>query len=326
MSRNMTILNPGLALSIQDQGRSGYYHLGIPPSGAMDQYSSQLANLLVGNQLTDAVLECTLLGPVLKFNYEAVIAVTGGEMVPIVDGVPKETNTALVVPKDAEVGFRFMTKGARSYVAISGGINVPLVLGSRSFYSLGGIGGLNGKALAANDIIPIGEPSGSPKIDKIVPSNLRQVLNTTTKIRVIQGLYDHLLTKEATKNFYDHTWKVASEADRIGYRFQGTTVLSFKERKPPFGAGSDPSNIVDAPYPIGSIQVPSGKEPIILHRDAVSGGGYAMIATVISADMDLIGQLQPNYHAQFSAVTLDEALIARKTYQEKFEELNSFLH
>ena len=108
------------------------------------------------------------------------------------------------------------------------------------------------------------------------------------------------------------TWKVAPEADRIGYRFRGGQKLAFVDRKPPFGAGSDPSNIVDACYPYGSIQVPGGTEPIVLHRDAVSGGGYFMVGTVISADMDLIGQLQPHMPAQFVAVDMDAALKARK--------------
>ena len=112
------------------------------------------------------------------------------------------------------------------------------------------------------------------------------------------GLYWHRITEAAGSDFFEDTWKVAPEADRIGYRFRGGRPLEFVPREQPFGAGSDPSNIVDACYPYGSIQVPGGTEPIVLHRDAVSGGGYFMIGTVISADMDLIGQLQPQYAGQ----------------------------
>jgi allophanate hydrolase subunit 2 len=113
------------------------------------------------------------------------------------------------------------------------------------------------------------------------------------------------------ESFFSDVWRVSSEADRIGYRYKGGSALKFHDRKPPFGAGSDPSNIVDAGYPYGSIQIPAGREPIVLHRDAVSGGGYAMLGAVISADMDLIGRMQPNDCARFVRVTLEEALKAR---------------
>ena len=128
---------------------------------------------------------------------------------------------------------------------------------------------------------------------------------------MLPGLYWHRLTEEAGKTFFEDEWKVAPEADRIGYRFRGGRALSFVPRKPPFGAGSDPSNIVDSCYPYGSIQVPGGTEPIVLHRDAVSGGGYFMLGTVISADMDLIGQLQPHQPTRFVKVDMETALKAR---------------
>ena len=115
-----------------------------------------------------------------------------------------------------------------------------------------------------------------------------------TELRVMPGLYWHRITEQPARDFFQDTWKVAPEADRIGYRFRGGSRSSSCRASQPFGAGSDPSNIIDACYPYGSIQVPGGTEPIVLHRDAVSGGGYFMVGTVISADMDLIGQLQPN--------------------------------
>jgi allophanate hydrolase subunit 2 len=128
---------------------------------------------------------------------------------------------------------------------------------------------------------------------------------------MIPGLYWHRVTEPAGQRFFEDTWKVAPEADRIGYRFRGGRPLDFVPRTPPFGAGSDPSNIVDACYPYGSIQVPGGTEPIVLHRDAVSGGGYMMVGTVISADMDLIGQLQPHTATRFVEVDMTKAIAAR---------------
>jgi allophanate hydrolase subunit 2 len=142
---------------------------------------------------------------------------------------------------------------------------------------------------------------------------------------VLTGLYFHRLTDEAARTFFEDTWVVAPEADRIGYRYRKGRPLTFRERKQPFGAGSDPSNIVDAGYPYGSIQVPGGLEPIILHRDAVSGGGYAMIGTVISADMDRVAQMQPNNQARFVEVNMDTALQARAEYKKRLAQLTSSL-
>jgi allophanate hydrolase subunit 2 len=144
-------------------------------------------------------------------------------------------------------------------------------------------------------------------------------------LRVLLGLYDFRVTKPTLDAFFADTWRVATEADRIGYRFRGGRPLEFVPRKQPFGAGSDPSNIVDSCYPYGSIQVPGGTEPIVLHRDAVSGGGYFMIGTVISADMDLIGQMQPNTQVSFAPVTMDAALAARRQAAERLAALRDCL-
>jgi allophanate hydrolase subunit 2 len=142
---------------------------------------------------------------------------------------------------------------------------------------------------------------------------------------MLPGLYWHRITKAAGKQFFEDVWKVAPEADRIGYRFKGGKPLEFEPREPPFGAGSDPSNIVDACYPYGSIQVPGGTEPIVLHRDAVSGGGYFMVGTVISADMDLIGQLQPHTQARFVEVTMAQALKARRDRSKLIDKIRDSL-
>ena len=130
------VIKPGLATSVQDRGRQGYYHLGIPPSGALDQYALAAANLLVGNPEDAAVLECTLMGPELRFTRAAVIAVTGATMTPKIDGQAQACNTALAVPAGARLSFDFVQAGARACLAIAGGIDVPEVLGSRSTYTL----------------------------------------------------------------------------------------------------------------------------------------------------------------------------------------------
>ena len=218
-----------------------------------------------------------------------------------------------------------MRLGARAYIAVAGGIDVPVILGSRSTYGLGAFGGFQGRKLQAGDIVPVGTRKGTPKIGRRVPDDLAMALPKELELRVVPGLYFHRIADESAQTFFEDTWAVAPEADRIGYRYKQGRPLKFKKRKQPFGAGSDPSNIVDAGYPYGSIQVPAGLEPIILHRDAVSGGGYAMIGTIISADMDRIAQMQPNNKARFVKVDLGAALAARADYNQRLQRLRSAL-
>ena len=302
---------PGLATTVQDLGRPGYYHLGIPLSGGMDRFALRAANLLVGNDEGAAVLEAVFMGPELEFTADATVAVTGAELPPKVNGALRETWTSFRVKAGQVLSFDFLKKGARAYIAISGGIEVPVVLGSRSTYALGALGGHEGRKLQAGDQLPVGSISKSVTEGTSVPTALRRGPGNTAELRVLPGLYWHRITDGAGKQFFEDVWKVALEADRIGYRFKGGKALEFVPRTPPFGAGSDPSNIVDACYPYGSIQVPGGTEPIVLHRDAVSGGGYFMVGTVISADMDLIGQLQPHTPTRFVKVDLKTSLAAR---------------
>lgn len=303
------VLNPGIATTVQDTGRPGYYNVGIPPSGALDQYSAVAANLLVGNGASAAVLECTYMGPELEFDAPTVIAVTGAELPPKLNGDPRPLWESFPVDAGDVLSFDFLASGARAYIAVAGGIDVAPMLGSRSTYALGSLGGHQGRPLAAGDRLPVGSAAAaSPGAS--VPDALRAQHPKHREIRVVMGLFDHRLTPAGRSTFLETEWKLTPVADRTGFRYGGAE-LEFKDREPPFGAGSDPSNIVDSPYPIGSIQVPGGVEPIVLHRDAVSGGGYVMVGTVISADMDLVGQSAPNITTKFIEVDVDTALTLR---------------
>lgn len=317
------VITPGLATSVQDLGRPGYYHLGIPLSGGMDRFSLRVANMLVGNDEGAAVLEAVFLGPELEFTAPATVAVTGGDLPPKVNGEDREGWSAFQVKAGDRLSFGFLKAGARAYIAISGGIDVPLKLGSRSTYTLGALGGHQGRALVAGDELPLGKEAG--KGGGSISADLRRLPGSPAELRVLPGLYWHRITAESGDRFFADTWKVAPEADRIGYRFKGGRPLDFVPREQPFGAGSNPSNIVDACYPYGSIQVPGGTEPIVLHRDAVSGGGYMMVGTVISADMDLIGQLQPHTPARFVEVSMDQALMARTDRQRALQRVRDHL-
>lgn len=306
----LKIISHGLSTSIQDLGRPGYFHLGIPIGGAMDRFSLRVANMLVGNSEDAACLEVVFLGPKIEFTQDAIVAVTGAELPVRVDGEPKETWSSFEVKAGQVLSFDFLKAGARAYIAVSGGIDTPPSLGSRSTYPIGALGGVNGRNVETGDELPIGTSSkGKPGLS--VSAGMRRLPTTPARLRVLPGLYWHRITEASGNSFFDDEWQVAPEADRMGYRFKGGRPLKFVDREQPFGAGADPSNIVDGCYSYGSIQVPGGKEPIVLHRDAVSGGGYFTLGAIISADMDFIGQLQPHTPVKFEKVDMAGAMSAR---------------
>lgn len=317
------VIKPGLATSVQDDGRAGYYHVGVPPSGALDQFSLLAANGLVGNPAHAAALECAYLGPELRFTEPTMVAITGADLEPRLNGEARPAWTSFAVEAGDVLSFGHLKRGARMYLAMAGGVDVPEVLGSRATYTLGALGGHEGRILKAGDVLPIGKPADG-SLERSVPEELRPALGNELEIRVVMGLYDHLLTDTGREAFLAATWTLTPVADRVGFRYKGDP-LEMVKRNQPFGAGSDPSNIVDAPYPIGSIQVPGGLEPIILHRDAVSGGGYAMIATVISADMDTVAQAAPGSRTRFVDVSLSKALKARHERTGRVERLRKML-
>lgn len=316
------IIEPGLGSSIQDRGRPGYYNVGIPPSGAVDLGSALAANLLVGNPDDAPVIEAAYAGPKMRFTEPTVVAVSGATIPATLNGEPVPPWESFAVEAGDELAFEYLQEGARIYIAVAGGIDVPEVLGSRSTYAIGGFGGFRGRPLQAGDVLPVGDGHGTP--GKVAPEHLRPTFSRDVNVRVVMGLYDYRLTDQGRRTFLESEWTLTPVADRIGFRYQGPE-LEWVEREQPFGAGSDPSNIVDAGYPVGSIQVPGGAEPIVLHRDAVSGGGYAMIATVISADMDVVGQCSPGTKTRFVSVTLDEALAARRAVRARDDELRRVL-
>ncbi|MHA7852277.1 5-oxoprolinase subunit C family protein [Roseovarius sp.] len=306
----LKIVKSGLATTIQDLGRPGYFHLGIPEGGAMDRLALRAANMLVGNPEDAAGLEAVFMGPEIEFTRDASIAITGAELPVMIDGEPRETWTSITVKAGQVLSFGFLQAGARAYIAVSGGIATEPDLDSRSTYPIGALGGVGGRAVQPGDELPVGD---APLVaeGRSVPAALRRGPGNPAELRVLTGLYWYRLTEDAGRRFFEDTWTVAAEADRMGYRFKGGRPLDFVDREPPFGAGADPSNIVDGCYSYGSIQVPGGTEPIVLHRDAVSGGGYFTLGAVISADMDLIGQLQPNTQVKFVNVDMETALAAR---------------
>lgn len=319
------VKSPGLLTTVQDTGRFGEYAIGMPPSGAMDVFSYQVGNYLVGNEEGAAGLEITYFGPQLEFTEDAVIAVTGAEMPPKINGEEAATWETLQVKEGDVLSFDYLKNGARSYLAVAGGVDVPVFMHSRSTYTLIGLGGHEGRALQEGDELALGEDGDrSDRVGRRVDDDHIPAYTKETELRVIIGLASYRLTEESMEEFLGTTWTVTPDADRVGYRYKGGE-LKFVEREQPAGAGADQANVVDFGYPIGSIQVPGGVEPIVLMNDAVTGGGYATIGTVISADRDRLAQTKTNDKTRFRSVDLDEALQAREQRRKQMSEIRQAL-
>ena len=319
------VKSSGLLTTVQDTGRFGEYAIGMPPSGAMDVFSHEVGNYLVGNEDGTAGLEITYFGPELEFTEDAVVAVTGAEMPPKINGEEAPTWETLQAREGDVLSFDYLKNGARSYLAVAGGIDVPVFMHSRSTYTLIGLGGHEGRALKEGDELSLGEArNGEAQIGKRVEDDHIPRYTKETELRVIIGLASYRLTEESMKEFLNVEWTVTPDADRVGYRYRGGE-LGFVEREQPAGAGSDPANVVDFGYPIGSIQVPGGVEPIVLMNDAVTGGGYATIGTVISADRDRLAQSKTNDKTRFRSIELEEALAAREDRRKKLAEIREAL-
>lgn len=317
------VQDPGLSTTVQDDGRHGHYHIGMPPSGAMDQFSAKVANYLVGNDGDAAVLEMTYKGAELSFYEDAVVAVTGASMQPSVGEDEHDLWTSFPVQKGETLSFDFPQDGARTYVAVAGGIDVPTYMDSRSTYTLCGLGGHKGRTLEEGDELPIGDAEVDLEsvVGRNIPDQHRPSFGDDA-IRVVMGLCDYRLTEEDREALLEGEWKVSTEADRVGYRLEGPEI-DFESREQPFGAGPDPSNVVDLGYPVGSIQVP--EQPIVLMRDAVTGGGYATVGTVISVDRGKLAQRQTHQTVTFEEVTVNEAHEAREAHEQTLEAIRDTL-
>ncbi|ELY57126.1 urea amidolyase-like protein [Natronococcus amylolyticus DSM 10524] len=321
----MRILDGGLVTTVQDTGRYGHYHIGMPPSGAMDQFAHTVANWLVGNDDSEATLEMTYVGADVEFEDDAVFAVTGADMDPSLEDEPVPTWTAVRAEAGDTLSFEFAKEGTRSYIAVAGGIDVEPVMESRSTYTLIGIGGHEGRSLENGDELPIGEPAADA--DATVGTSIDEENRpdySTTEINVVMGLCDYRLTDEGRRRFLDADWTISDEADRVGYRFEGPDITDmFEEREQPFGAGPDVTNVVDLGYPVGSIQMAG--QPIILMRDAVTGGGYVTIGTVVSPERDALAQCRTHDTVDFNAVGAEEALEIGRERDDLLEEIRRSL-
>ena len=317
------VIKKGLETSVQDYpGRIGALNLGFPPSGPMDSWSFRLANVLVDNEPGTAALECQFMGPTLKFNSDRIIAITGADMSPKINGTPVPLWESLEVKKDQILEMAFATVGARSYIAFSGGINTTPWLGSRSTFHKAGVGGIKGKAIQDGQIIPLNK-SKSITGRKIKKSSI-PVMSTNKKwsVEVVKGPNDDWIDEKGHKMFLNSDWKLQAKSDRTGYRLDGPK-WSFTEKATHKGLehGSYPSNIIDQAYPVGAINL-AGQTPIILVNDGPSMGGFIVPYTVPSASFWKLGQAKPGDIFNFFQISVNEAQKIRKEQNELCSELS----
>lgn len=302
------VIKPGLETSIQDYpARHGYLNLGFPWSGPMDSWSLRLGNLLVGNELRAAGLECQFIGPSLKFHEDSVIAVTGADMQSKIDGelIPMWESVPIKAGQTLEMAFA--KTGARGYIAVAGGITNEAFLGSRSTFHKAGVGGMEGHAIQAGQTLPVAKADG--QAGNVVKPDARPpiVLDKKWEIEVVRGPNDDWIDDAGHQRFLETEWKLSSKSDRSGFRLEGPD-WSFNDKaysKSP-DHGSDPANIIDQGYPCGAINL-AGQTPIILASDGPSMGGFINPYTVPQCAFWKLGQAKPGESFLFKELSVEQA-------------------
>ena len=297
MSDMLEALAPGLFTTVQDLGRWGHQSSGVPVAGPMDPFAHRLANAIVSNARDTATLEITLTGPTLVFHVARSFAVAGASFELFVDDRPVETEALVEARAGSVLRFGARRAGARAYLAVAGGFDVPLVLGSRATHVPSGMGGCHGRALRKGDRLPLGVPR--PAMPHQLPRPLERQAQDVAIVRVMSGPQADRFTADALDALTASPYLVDSNSNRMGYRLVGP-ALGHR-------AGAD---IISDATPLGTVQVPASGQPLLLMADRQTTGGYAKIATVISADIGVAGQVAPGEFLQFQACSRSEALAA----------------
>lgn len=308
------VIKPGFFTTVQDLGRWGFQRFGVPVSGAMDKFAYTAANLLVDNQLNDASLEITLIGPELEALDKTHIAVTGADFPLTINGNPVAVWQTIEIEKGDIVAFANARNGCRAYLAIKGGIDVPLILGSRSTYVRSGFGGNKGRALKAGDSIQVFASKEPAKMKRILPSELVPSYDKEFSVDVVLGPQEDMFAEEGVETFLSHTYILTNESDRMGYRLDGPVV-----------GHKGAAEIVTDPLVPGAVQVPGSGKPIVLMMDAQTTGGYPKIATVTTPDVSRLGQAKPGDKIRFKKVSLIEARARYLEFQASLTQLEERL-
>ena len=336
------VIRPGLLTTVQDVGRWGFQSRGVPVAGPMDSYAHRLANAFVGNAAESATLEVTLVGPELEFDDERVVAVAGARFEVTVDGHLAPMNAPFPVFAGSRLTFGARVRGARAYVAISGGIGVMKVFGSRATHVGSRMGGVDGRPLEAGDRLPLGDPAGpsrsvsekrehapsrpaSPaktssirgmtaRVARLLGARAallgrapsaghapdgRDMPDGHARVRVLLGPQHDCFTDEALRTLEGAPYRISQQSDRMGFRLEGAPLTHSR--------GAD---IISDATPMGALQVPGSGLPILLMADRQTTGGYPKIATLITADLRLAGQLAPGDTISFAVCSPGEAMAA----------------
>jgi biotin-dependent carboxylase-like uncharacterized protein len=295
--------------TVQDLGRTGYQSQGFSVAGVMDVRSFKIANLLLDNPENEAVLEFTLIGPVLEFTAETIIAITGGDFQPTVNGEPVPMYTALYMNKGDILKFGSARTGSRGYVAFSGYLSVPVVMGSRCTNMKSSLGGFKGRKLQEGDYISFRTKRRYLPFFLSRKLDINEFERMEAELRVVMGPQDDLFTKQGIETFLNNEYMVTSDFDRMGCRLEG-----------PFIATKEGADIISDGIAFGAIQVPAHGKPIILLSDRQTTGGYAKIATVASVDIPKLVQRRIDDKVRFRAITVQEA---QQLYLDEMKELDA---
>ena len=286
---------PGLLTTVQDLGREGFGPAGVSPSGAADPLALRLGNLLVGNVENAAALELTLLGGEFLFPQGAALALTGSDFRATLDHLPVQPGASFEARPGQTLRLGPTKSGARCYLCVRGGIDVPPLLGSASTHLLSGLGGFQGRALRKGDVLQIAAAVG-PFLPKRLSAKALAELAPRKILRVTAGPQSDSFSPAALQVFHSSLYRVAEESNRMGIRLQGEAVA--------LRSGND---MITEGVSLGAVQIPSGGQPIILFVEQQTTGGYPKIANVISADFSSLGQLRPRDEVRFELVTPEAA-------------------
>ena len=309
------ILKGGMLTTVQDLGRTGYQSQGFSVAGVMDVRSFKIANLLLDNPENEAVLEFTLIGPTLEFTSATIIAITGGDFQPTINGEPAPMYTAIYMNKGDILKFGSARTGSRGYIAFSSYLDVPVVMGSRCTNMKSKIGGFKGRKLQAGDYMNFRIKRRYLPFflsRKLEPDNFDRDDET---LRVVMGPQDDKFSKQGIETFLSTEYTVTSEFDRMGCRLDGAYI-----------APKESSDIISDGIAFGSIQVPSHGKPIILLADRQTTGGYAKIATVASVDIPKLVQRKTDHKIRFKAITVQEAQELYKKEMAELDEMRKIIH
>lgn len=298
------VVKPGMLTTVQDLGRWGFQSRGVPVAGPMDPYSHRIANALVGNAADAATLETTLLGPELEFDDARVVAVAGALFELTVDGAPAPAFEPFSVGKGSRLRWGRRLRGARAYVAISGGIATPSVLGSRATHLISAMGGLCGRALKAGDSLPLGRHDArlkprAPSEAAMVAARGPEHIDGAMRVRVLSGPQVEHFSPDSLDRLQSAPYVVSSKSDRMGFRLDGPALTH-----------SHGADIISDATPLGVLQVPASGQPILLMADRQTTGGYPKIATVVTADLASAGQLGPGDALRFEVCSPRDAMAA----------------